>query len=95
MEEHLRQLGFQPRVQYRVKDDYTIMSLIENGLGISILPELLLTRAPYRICAVEMLPQYSRKIGIIMQKNGTISRNAQCFVSSCLSSGPTAMSAIQ
>ena len=95
MEEHLRQLGFQPHVQYRVKDDYTIMSLIENGLGISILPELVLTRAPYHIRAVEMLPHYSRKIGIILQKNNTVSRNAQCFVSSCLASGPKAMPTVQ
>lgn len=95
MEEHLHQLGFQPHVQYRVKDDYTIMSLIENGLGISILPELVLTRAPYRIRAVELLPRYSRKIGIILQKDGTLSRTAQCFVSSCLPSGPAAIPAVQ
>lgn len=84
VEDYLRQLGFQPRVQYRVKDDYTIMSLVENGLGVSLLPELVLTRAPYRIRTVEMLPRYSRRIGLILQKDGAPSRAAQCFVSSCL-----------
>ena len=40
--------GFLPYIQYRVKDDYTIMALVENGLGISILPNLVLSRMPYR-----------------------------------------------
>lgn len=95
VEEHLRQLGFQPQVQYRVKDDYTIMSLVENGLGISILPSLVLRRAPYRICTVEMQPRYSRKIGAIVQKDSMVSRAAQCFVSFCLVPEEPAVSAVQ
>jgi len=83
VEAHLRELDFQPQVRYRVKDDYTIMSLVESGLGISILPKLVLARAPYHIRAVEMLPPYSRQIGILLQKDGAISRAAQCFVSFC------------
>ena len=53
---HLR-----PQVRFTTWDDYAIMSMVENGLGISILPELILQRIPYHIVAKELgnscLPQ--------------------------------------
>ena len=94
MEEYLARLGFRPQVRCRVKDDYTIMSLVESGLGVSILPKLVLTRAPYRIRTLELLPPYSRQIGIILQKSGTVSRAAQIFVSYCMAQEQPAMPAV-
>lgn len=81
IESHMEQLGFRPRVKYRVKDDYTIMALVENGLGVSILPRLVLNRAPYRIRAVELLPSYRRQVGIVLQKSRAVSHATQCLVS--------------
>ena len=34
--------GLTPRVRVTTWDDYAIMSMVESGLGISILPELIL-----------------------------------------------------
>lgn len=43
------------------------MSMAENGLGISILPQLILKRVPYRIVAKELdVPAY-RKIGLALR----------------------------
>lgn len=81
VEEQMRQGGFQPHVQYRVKDDYTIMSLVENGLGISVLPKLVLNRVPYRIRAVKFAPPHIRKIGIVRQKRGRVSPATERLVS--------------
>ncbi|MBQ9045317.1 MAG: LysR family transcriptional regulator [Oscillospiraceae bacterium] len=41
--------GLAPRVQFTSSDDFAIMSMVENGLGVSILPELILRRVPYRV----------------------------------------------
>ena len=41
--------GMTPQVRFTTWDDYAIMSMVENGLGISILPQLILRRTPYRI----------------------------------------------
>jgi DNA-binding transcriptional LysR family regulator len=41
-----KQYDFEPDTQYRVYDPYAIMSMIEYGLGISILPKLLLINVP-------------------------------------------------
>ena len=43
------------------------MSMVENGLGIAILPELILRRVPYKIVAKELdVPAY-RKIGLALR----------------------------
>ncbi len=56
--------GLQPKVHFTTWDDYAIMSMAESGLGVSILPELILKRTPYRIAARELeIPAY-RNIGL-------------------------------
>lgn len=59
--------NIRPKVQLTTYDDYAIMSMVENGLGISVLPELILRRAPYRIVTRELdVPAY-RRIGLAMR----------------------------
>lgn len=56
-----------PKIQFTTWDDYAILSMVESGLGISILPELILKRIPYRIVIRELeVPAY-RKIGLAMK----------------------------
>ncbi|TWT27216.1 LysR family transcriptional regulator [Planomicrobium sp. CPCC 101110] len=69
-----------PEVHFTTWDDYAIMSMVENGLGISILPELILQRIPYRIVAKELeVPAY-RDIGIGMREQKSLSRAAKRFM---------------
>ncbi|NRD79847.1 LysR family transcriptional regulator [Bacillus sp. BRMEA1] len=58
------QHNFEPNIQYRVYDDYTIMSMIEQGLGISILPKLVLSRCPYHIVTKSISPAVVRTISL-------------------------------
>lgn len=41
--------GIVPNIQYTLHDDYAIMTMMEAGLGVSILAELVLRRTNYRI----------------------------------------------
>ncbi len=69
-----------PDVRFTTWDDYAIMSMVEGGLGISILPELILRRTPYRIVAKELdVPAY-REIGIAMRNGKTASRAVKRFL---------------
>jgi len=61
-----------PQVHFTTWDDYAIMSMVENGLGISILPELILQRIPYRIITKEMEEPAYRNIGIGMREQKSI-----------------------
>lgn len=55
---------FEPNIHYHVHDDYTIMSMIEQGLGISILPKLVLQRCPYQIVTKQINPPFVRTISL-------------------------------
>ena len=61
-----RKNHLKPDIRFTTWDDYAIMSMVENGLGISILPELVLRRISYRVKIKELeVPAY-RNIGISM-----------------------------
>ena len=66
-----------PRVQFTTWDDYAIMSMVESGLGISILPQLILKRVPYKIVAKELDVSAYRNIGLALKskKNASLAVN--------------------
>ena len=69
-----------PRVHFTTWDDYAIMSMVENGLGISILPELILKRIPYNIMAKELdVPAY-RDIVFALRERKTASLAVKRFI---------------
>jgi DNA-binding transcriptional LysR family regulator len=54
--------------------------MVENGLGISILPELILQRIPYKIIAKELEVPSFRNIGIAMRDKKSLSLTAKRFL---------------
>ncbi len=62
--EAFKAIGVAPDIRYTIHDDYAIMTMVEAGLGVSILAELVLHRTNYKIklCATE--PRISRTIAI-------------------------------
>lgn len=69
-----------PHVRFTTWDDYAIMSMVESGLGVSILPQLILKRVPYRILVKELdVPAY-RNIGFALKKKETASIAVKRFM---------------
>lgn len=56
-----------PNTRFTTWDDYAVMSMVESGLGISILPQLILRRIPYRIVIKELEVPAFRKIGLAVK----------------------------
>lgn len=56
--------GIIPNIQYTIHDDYAIMMMVEEGLGISILAELILRRANYDIVCLPLNPSITRTLAI-------------------------------
>lgn len=72
--------GLTPKIHFTTWNDYAIMSMVESGLGISILPQLILKRVPYRIVAKELdVPAY-RKIGLALREKKTASLAVKRFI---------------
>ena len=60
----LRDAGLESSVRYRSKDDFTVLSMVQHGLGISILPELILERFPGSFDYRMLDPEFYRSLGI-------------------------------
>ncbi|SCZ80195.1 LysR family transcriptional regulator [Acidaminobacter hydrogenoformans] len=72
--------GIVPKVKFTTWDDYAIMSMVESGLGVSILPQLILQRIPYRIVAKELdVPAY-REICLALRSRQTASHGVKRFL---------------
>ncbi len=69
-----------PNIKFTTWDDYAVMSMVESGLGIAILPELILKRVPYKIIAKELdVPAY-RNIGLALRNKKTASLAVKRFI---------------
>ena len=78
--EIFEKVGLSPQVHFTTWDDYAIMSMVESGLGISILPELILKRTPYNLAIKELdIPTY-RNIALAMRNKKTLSLAAKKFI---------------
>lgn len=67
-------------VKYALNDDYTAIALAEKGLGITILPELIVEGTNYNICKKSLMPNYFREIGIGLKPNQKISGICKAFI---------------
>ncbi|WP_164219235.1 LysR family transcriptional regulator [Virgibacillus sp. YIM 98842] len=72
--------GLHPNIEYRVIDDYTIMSMVESGLGISILSELVMKNVSYRMVKKEITPPITRMIGIAYKNKHTLPIASRHFI---------------
>ena len=69
--------GAAPRVRFTTLDDYAVMSMVEHGLGVSILPQLILRRIPYRIALRPLAQPAFRRIGLAMRRGEELSPAAK------------------
>jgi DNA-binding transcriptional LysR family regulator len=69
-----------PDIRFTTWDDYAILSMVESGLGIGILPRLILRRVPYQIEVRSFTIPFFREIGFAYQKSGTTSAAVMEFI---------------
>jgi len=66
-----RKHDFSPNVHFTLWDDYAILAMVESGMGISLLPRLILKRIPYRVAVRELdVPAY-RDIALVLRNQKT------------------------
>lgn len=56
--------GITPNIQYTIHDGYAIMLMVEAGLGVSILAELILRRTNYDIVCLPIDPPITRTLAV-------------------------------
>ena len=56
-----------PDIRFTTWEDFAIMAMVEKGLGVSILPNMILRRIPYEIEIRPLEKPYFRQIGLVMK----------------------------
>lgn len=69
-----------PRVKFTLWDDYAVMAMVEKGLGVSILPRLILISVPHQIVTRPIEGAPHRDIGLGLRSSKTCSRAVQQFL---------------
>lgn len=72
--------GLEANTVFTTWDDYAIMSMVESGLGVSILPSLILRRIPYRIAIRPLDPPEYREICLVMRSRDRLPVAAKRFL---------------
>ena len=56
--------GVHPNIKFTTKDDYALLAMVEQGLGISIVPQLLIRGRGQNLAVRPLVPQASRTIAL-------------------------------
>lgn len=72
--------GLEPNIKYTIHDDYAIMTMVEAGLGISILAELVLRRTNYNIVCLPIEPPVYRSLAIGYKDKNSLPIASKYFI---------------
>ena len=76
----LERTHVQPDVRFTTWEDFAIMAMAERGLGVGILPDLILQRIPYRLEIRPLKEPYYRSIGLAMKHAAHLTPAARKFI---------------
>ena len=69
-----------PDIRFTTWEDFAIMAMAEKGLGIGILPDLILRRVPYRIEIRSLAEPYYRSVGLAMKDSDYLTPAVRKFI---------------
>lgn len=78
--EAFKKANLTPNISLVAHDDYSIMMMIEKGLGVSILPELVTRRTNYKVEIRPITPIIKRSLGIVMPEKHLVPIASQRFI---------------
>ncbi len=76
----LEQTHVRPNIRFTTWEDFAIMAMVEKGMGVSILPDMILRRIPYQIAIRSLRKPYFRSIGLAVRKQKYIALAVQKFI---------------
>lgn len=73
-------MGLAPEVKYTIHDDYSIMSMVEQGLGVTMLADLIMRRCPYDVVARPTDPPVERTLALVYESESKLPIAAKRFM---------------
>lgn len=76
----LERYKLHPDIRFTTWEDFAIMAMVEKGMGIGILPNLILKRVPYQLEIRSLDPPYYRTIGLAMRNRDHLTPAVEKFL---------------
>ena len=76
----LRRSGVSVRVRYALNDEFSVMSMVEHGFGVSIMPELILRNFRFSLLSRDLSPEAHRTLGIASLPSERVSVVGRTFI---------------
>lgn len=70
-----------PKISTTNMDDETIVSMVEHGMGLTILSRLVVKDMPYKVKTVSLAPHWFRSLGIIVSERRMKDKNIRRLIS--------------
>lgn len=77
---YFKSAGISPKVRFAVSDDYAAAAMVKQGLGMTIMPELILEAISGSFNTRPLEPDCIRTIGIAKRKNAPVSPASKAFI---------------
>jgi len=77
MQRIFSQNQFQPKIKYEIEGDQGIIAMVQNGLGLSILPEMAALQLSGMVCCRPLEGEFYRTIGVAIPSYETASPAAK------------------
>ena len=74
------QLHITPSVKLRIQDDATILSMVEEGLGVSMLSAMTLEHSPYKFKKIPTVPPVGRSLSVAYENQAFLPIAAKRFI---------------
>ena len=66
-------IGLRPNIQYALSDDFAILAMVEQGLGVSILSEMVVQGSGRQVAAIPLERPQFREIGLAVRRGESLS----------------------
>ena len=76
----LERFHVQPDIRFTTWEDFAVMAMVEKGLGVGILPDMILRRIPYQLEIRPLKGPYYRTIGLAIKDKARLAPAIQKFM---------------
>lgn len=73
--------GCKPNIKYTIHDDYSIMAMVEQGLGVTMLADLIMQKCPYDLEIRPTDPLVVREMALVYKRSDLFPVAAKRFMS--------------
>ena len=73
-------LGLEPDIELRMHDNFSVCTMVEAGIGVSVMPNLALKKMNYDIVILPTEPMVKRKVAFAMKKKELLPIASQRFI---------------